>query len=349
MTAENDRTTVVGVFTERGPAERALEDLRNAGFREDEVGFIAPHRDTTETSAANPAPGVIMPANEDAVARDDAPVIPPATLAPGAVNLGGGPFPGSTPGGGYPLAAGAPAAPFGFTGLPRSSEEDEHLDDAAGRAVGGAVTGGVLGGVLGAAAALLIPGFGPAIAGGILAAALGGAAFGAVTGGVIASLTHIGVAEEDAQYYQDELAAGRTVLTVHTTPDRASEALAILRSNGGYDASTRPSRPNQPFTTAPAENSMTQEGHKDMLPPVAPTDTRTDIEDEDDATQPRTPAVTRDTPMRDYVTSTAQDDYPAEDSERPVVESKDDVTSLNETDQERAPHNHYPYQSPAER
>ena len=45
----------------------------------------------------------------------------------------------------------------------------EQGDDLVGNAATGAVGGGIIGGVLGAAAALLIPGFGPAIAGGILA------------------------------------------------------------------------------------------------------------------------------------------------------------------------------------
>ncbi len=67
-------------------------------------------------------------------------------------------------------------------------------------AVGGAVSGGVIGGLVGAASSLLIPGFGPAIAGGILAATLGGAAIGAVAGGLIGALTQLGVPEDEAYY-----------------------------------------------------------------------------------------------------------------------------------------------------
>src|SRR5437763_10212247 len=48
----------------------------------------------------------------------------------------------------------------------------------------GVVAGGILGGILGAAGALLIPGIGPVIAGGILAATLTGAAVGAAAGGI---------------------------------------------------------------------------------------------------------------------------------------------------------------------
>ncbi len=108
----------------------------------------------------------------------------------------------------------------------------------------GAVGGGVLGGVLGAAASLLIPGFGPAIAGGILAATLGGVAIGAAAGGLIGALTELGVPEEDARYYQGEFEAGRVLVTVQA-PGHQQEALEALRRNGAYDASTR----NNPGTT----------------------------------------------------------------------------------------------------
>ncbi len=103
----------------------------------------------------------------------------------------------------------------------------------------GAVSGGVLGGILGAAASLLIPGFGPAIAGGILAATLGGAAIGAAAGGLMGALTQMGVPEEDARYYQGEFESGRLLVTVHA-PGREQEALSILHRNGAYDASTQP-------------------------------------------------------------------------------------------------------------
>jgi hypothetical protein len=103
----------------------------------------------------------------------------------------------------------------------------------------GAVSGGVIGGILGAAAALLIPGVGPAIAGGILTATIAGAAVGAVAGGLVGALTSMGVPEEEAQYYQQELAGGRTIVTVNAA-ERSSDALNILRSLGAYDVTTAP-------------------------------------------------------------------------------------------------------------
>jgi len=100
-----------------------------------------------------------------------------------------------------------------------------------------AVEGGLVGGLIGAAAALLIPGFGPALAGGILAAALGGAAIGAATSGIVAALVNIGVPEDEAHFYQQELEAGHILVTVKASSGYA-DALNILRRNGAYDAST---------------------------------------------------------------------------------------------------------------
>jgi len=105
-------------------------------------------------------------------------------------------------------------------------------------AVTGAVSGGVLGGLIGAGAALLIPGFGPAIAGGILGATLTGAAVGAAAGGLLGALTGMGVPEEEARYYQSEFEAGRVIVTVNA-PGRQQEALDILQRNGAYDANMR--------------------------------------------------------------------------------------------------------------
>ena len=111
-------------------------------------------------------------------------------------------------------------------------------DDTMSSAATGAVEGGILGGVLGAAAALLIPGFGPAIAGGILIATLSGAAIGAAAGSIIGSLTGMGVPEEEARFYQKELEAGRPIVTVKSASDH-DEAVAILRRNGAYNATTQ--------------------------------------------------------------------------------------------------------------
>ncbi len=111
-------------------------------------------------------------------------------------------------------------------------------EDAGDRTAAGAVTGAGIGAVLGALATGIIPGVGPIIAGGLLAGVLGGAAAGAVAGGLVGGLTGLGVPEEEAQYYNREFEAGRTIVTVRA-PGRYDEAWQILNQNGAYDGETR--------------------------------------------------------------------------------------------------------------
>jgi hypothetical protein len=125
--------------------------------------------------------------------------------------------------------------------------------DTEGNAVTGAISGGVIGGVLGAAVSLLIPGLGPALAGGILAATFGGVAVGATAGGIIGALTGLGVSDRDASFYQRELEAGRTIVTVKSA-DGAAQAAAILQQNGAYNARSEQAIFNAPPTLRPRAN-----------------------------------------------------------------------------------------------
>ena len=124
---------------------------------------------------------------------------------------------------------------IGFLARASATESE---DDTLKSATTGAVEGGVIGGVLGAAAALLIPGFGPAIAGGILLATFGAAGIGALAGTLIGTLVSIGVPEEEAHHYKRELEKGHTIVTVKATSGY-DDVLAILRNNGAKDAKIR--------------------------------------------------------------------------------------------------------------
>lgn len=128
---------------------------------------------------------------------------------------------------GYAIRNGGAAGPDGAGDL--TTEET-----TAGGAATGALTGGLLGGLIGAAAALLVPGVGPVIAGGILASALGGAAIGAAAGGLLGALTGLGVPEEEARYYEGEFQAGRAVVTVRAD-SRHALAQEILTRYGAYN------------------------------------------------------------------------------------------------------------------
>lgn len=155
----------VGVFHEHTQARRVLEELRQAGYSDDEIGYLA------RASAREP----------------DNTTIASITTS--------------------------------------------------------AAEGGLVGGLLGAAVALLIPGFGPAIAGGILATTLGGAALGAAAGGILDVLISLEIPEEEARHYQRELEAGHIVITVKSQSGYA-DALDILRRNGAHEVTTRLSEIN---------------------------------------------------------------------------------------------------------
>lgn len=113
--------------------------------------------------------------------------------------------------------------------------------DAKG-AVSGAATGAVVGGVLATAAALLIPGVGPVLAGGLLASFFGGAIAGTAVGGILGALTGLGISEDEAKYYEERFNSGKAIVAVKAG-DHANEASAILLRHGGYDMRTRPVSP----------------------------------------------------------------------------------------------------------
>jgi len=117
-----------------------------------------------------------------------------------------------------------------------------HLNESEG-ALSGAGAGAALGGMTGLALALAplaIPGIGPILAAGPIAAALAGAGFGALAGGVIGGLTRLGVPEETAHYYAEALRRGGIVITV--AADEAAQAnlaAAILQRHGAVDIDQR--------------------------------------------------------------------------------------------------------------
>jgi len=84
----------------------------------------------------------------------------------------------------------------------------------------------------------LIPGIGPAIAGGTLGILLSSAAAGAAAAGLAGALVGLGLSETEAKYYEKEFKAGRTIVTVKAGR-RYEEAAAVLRRFGAYDHETR--------------------------------------------------------------------------------------------------------------
>ena len=122
------------------------------------------------------------------------------------------------------------------------SRADEYItapEDSEGKVLGGLgkglAFGGGLGAIAGTLSALLIPGVGPLMVGGALAATLLGAGLGASVGGVMGALMKAGVNESDARLFEVALRHGGVVLTVHTDETHALQAVKILDSSGALD------------------------------------------------------------------------------------------------------------------
>lgn len=105
-------------------------------------------------------------------------------------------------------------------------------------AAAGAATGTGLG--LAVAAGLLTP-VGPLIAGGALIALIASAGAGATVGTLVGGLVGLGVPEDDANYYEGEVHAGKYVVTVDAGA-RSSEVQSMFRRHDGYDRSTSTAR-----------------------------------------------------------------------------------------------------------
>lgn len=145
------------------------------------------------------------------------------------------------------MMAGDPQGEYG-----RYLETGPEATDASGAAQGAGIGAGIgaavggLGGLLVGLGALTIPGIGPVIAAGPLAAALtglagagAGAVAGGVTGGLIGALVDMGVPEETAQYYAEGVRRGGHLVTVRTADHMTDRAVDILNRHDPVDVNER--------------------------------------------------------------------------------------------------------------
>jgi hypothetical protein len=113
-------------------------------------------------------------------------------------------------------------------------------------AAAGATAGGLLGLLVGLGA-LAIPGIGPVIAAGPLAAAIGsaaagtlvGAVGGAVAGGLIGALVGAGIPAEEAEFYAEGVRRGGTLLTFNVDDTLVEPAARIMEANNAVDVDER--------------------------------------------------------------------------------------------------------------
>ena len=166
MTTDKKCATMVGVFQSRAEADRAVADLKAAGYRDDQIGLIG--KDDRGNTVR--------------------------TGADGESNAGEG------------AAIGAAAGAIG----------------------GAAVGAGIMAGV--------IPVIGPVLALGTLGTILVNAAGGAVIVGMAGALIGWGIPEEDADYYENEVKAGRYLVTVEC--GYSDDVLNIIKRHGGTSRSS---------------------------------------------------------------------------------------------------------------
>jgi len=118
---------------------------------------------------------------------------------------------------------------------------NDHGDVTRGTSTG-AVLGGA-GGLLAGLGLLAIPGLGPIVAAGWLAATAAGAgigaAGGAATGSIVGALKNAGHSDEDAHVYSEGLRRGGTLLSARVADDLAPQAEAVLGRHNSVDAATR--------------------------------------------------------------------------------------------------------------
>ncbi len=116
-------------------------------------------------------------------------------------------------------------------------------DKVGGGAATGATAGAVIGGIAGLAVANgVLPGLGGLLVAGPLAAMLGltgaaattvaGVATGAVAGGFIGALTHLGIDKQDVQLYEDHVRRGDVLVIARGTPASTED---IFLNHGAVD------------------------------------------------------------------------------------------------------------------
>jgi hypothetical protein len=115
----------------------------------------------------------------------------------------------------------------------------------------GAITGGALGGATGLLAglgALAIPGIGPIVAAGPIAASIMGALTGAGLGGLTGALIGLGIPDDDAKYYGESVEEGKILVLVKKREDSAHNMIDSEEENP-LDVEPTPDHEENRFNT----------------------------------------------------------------------------------------------------
>jgi hypothetical protein len=138
-------------------------------------------------------------------------------------------------------ARGVPSSDISIVSNNADERHNKETNAAEGAGTGagiGAAVGGV-GGLLTGLGIMAIPGVGPVVAAGWLAATAAGAVAGGAAGGLIGALTESGVSEDDAHVYAEGVRRGGTLVTAKVDESLQAEAEAILRKSNWVDPGQR--------------------------------------------------------------------------------------------------------------
>ncbi len=106
---------------------------------------------------------------------------------------------------------------------------------SAGLKIEGAAVGAAIGATAAIAASfvtiLAVPGVGPVVGAGWLAAMLGSMAIGGVSGGLLGVLTNAGISEEDAQVLVEGVRRGGTLVSTRAAREDAARIEALMSRN----------------------------------------------------------------------------------------------------------------------
>lgn len=123
----------------------------------------------------------------------------------------------------------------GHGGNDDSEDESDQMNMVGGDNISdGATWGGgigAVGGLLAGMGALAIPGIGPILAAGPLAAALTGAVAGGVAGGLI----DLGIPEGEGQRFEQDVKEGRILAVVECEGEQAEKAQDVLKRFGAEE------------------------------------------------------------------------------------------------------------------
>jgi hypothetical protein len=142
-------------------------------------------------------------------------------------------------------SAGVPSNDISIISNNADNRHGEHSNAGEGAGTGagiGAVVGGA-GGLLTGLGLMAIPGVGPVVAAGWLAATAAGAVAGAVAGGaaggLIGAMTSSGVSEEEAHVYAEGVRRGGSLVTAKVDDALAPQAEVILKRSNWVDPTER--------------------------------------------------------------------------------------------------------------